>query len=82
MGETPVQLPEVLVHRDTAQNWRWKRTTPHGEIVAGSSEGCSDQQHCRIQALTRNEPPYVLIVLDHLGAITETEEITRKRDIP
>lgn len=40
----------VYFYRDNANEWRWHRKAPNGEIVAESGEGYVDRSDCVKQA--------------------------------
>jgi uncharacterized protein YegP (UPF0339 family) len=37
-------------YKDTAGEWRWRRTAPNGEIVGSSSEGYKNRSDCEDNA--------------------------------
>lgn len=38
---------KITVYRDKAREWRWRRTSPNGEIVGASHEGFKNFTDCR-----------------------------------
>lgn len=44
----------VVVYRDAAQEWRWRRCDANGEIVAESGEGYDDRAYALEAAATYN----------------------------
>lgn len=53
---------QVVVYRDTQQQWRWRRVAPNNEITADSAEGYEQVRDCLTMATQVNAPPYILTV--------------------
>lgn len=48
------KLDTVHIYRDTAGEWRWRRTTPNGRIVSTSGEGYRNRAHAKRMARKLN----------------------------
>jgi len=44
------------VYEDKANEWRWRRTAPNGEIVGASTEGYKDYDDCVDNAVRNGMP--------------------------
>lgn len=53
---------KVEVYRDDAKEWRWRRTSENGNIVADSGEGYKNKEDCVNIAFKVNAYPYILEV--------------------
>lgn len=52
---------KVMVYKDVSGEWRWRRISPNGEIVASSGEGYHNRVDCESQALQVNAQPFALV---------------------
>jgi len=60
--------PDVVrVYRDTAGEYRWRRSAPNGRILADSSEGYRHKDECERMARRVNGPPSERLLYDISG---------------
>lgn len=50
-----VKRDTVVIYRDRAGQWRWRRTTPNGNIIADSGEGYKNRTFCERMAKRVNK---------------------------
>ena len=53
----------VEVYRDEAQEWRWRRVAPNGEIVSDSAEGYVEKDYA-LQAAARYNSDVLDVVIE------------------
>jgi len=58
----------VVVYRDTANEYRWRRSAPNGRILADSSEGYRHRDECERMARRVNGPAGERLLYEVTGA--------------
>lgn len=54
-------MDKVILYKDQAGEWRWRREHANGNILSDSSEGYQNLADCRETALAVNGGEYVVV---------------------
>ena len=47
---------KIKFYKDNANEWRWRRVAPNGEIVGASTEGYKNKTDCQSNARRNRKP--------------------------
>ncbi len=57
------QHDEVVIYRDRAREWRWRRVSAgNRRVIADSGEGYIDPGDCKDTAMRVNARPFTLVI--------------------
>jgi uncharacterized protein YegP (UPF0339 family) len=54
-------MDKVILYKDKADEWRWRREAANGEPLSDSGEGYKNLSHCREMALTKNGGDFIVV---------------------
>lgn len=57
--ENPMAQHKVVIYKDEAGEWRWRREAANGEPVSNSGEGYKNLADCREMALAVNGGDFI-----------------------
>ena len=69
-------MDKVIIYKDAANEWRWRRVANNGNIVSSSGEGYKNHSHCEEMASKLNKDAEIIVAVyaSDISGVESVEE--------